>query len=55
MEWREGGENYSEELHDLHTSPFIIRIYEVEEDEFGGACSANGERRKVCRLFVGKP
>jgi hypothetical protein len=27
----------------------------VEEDEMDGACSTNGEKRKLCRLLVGKP
>jgi hypothetical protein len=26
----------------------------VEEDEMGGACSANGEKGEMCRLLVGK-
>jgi hypothetical protein len=24
------------------------------EDEMGGACSMNGEKRNACRIFVGK-
>jgi hypothetical protein len=27
----------------------------VEDDEVGGACSTNGEKRNVYRLLVGKP
>jgi hypothetical protein len=27
----------------------------VEEDELGGACSTNGEKRNAYRLLVGKP
>jgi hypothetical protein len=27
----------------------------VEEDEIGGSCSTNGEKRNACRLLVGKP
>jgi hypothetical protein len=30
-------------------------IDEVEEDEVGWACSANGGKMKVYRLLVGKP
>jgi hypothetical protein len=47
-EWRE---LYNEELHDLYSSPSIIRImkFEAEEDEMGGACSKNGgEEERVC-------
>jgi hypothetical protein len=29
--------------------------YQVEEDEVGGACGANVEKRHVYRLLVGKP
>jgi hypothetical protein len=25
------------------------------EDEAGGACGTNGEKKNACRLFVGKP
>jgi hypothetical protein len=28
---------------------------QVEEDEMGGPCSTNGEKRNAYRLFVGKP
>jgi hypothetical protein len=28
---------------------------DVEEDEMGGACSTNGEKRNAYRLLVGKP
>jgi hypothetical protein len=27
----------------------------VEEDEMGGSCSTNGEKRNAYRLLVGKP
>jgi hypothetical protein len=36
---------HNEELHDLHTSPSIIRMIKVEEDEMGRVCGANGEKR----------
>jgi hypothetical protein len=29
--------------------------YKVEEDEVGGTCGTNGEKRNVYRLLVGKP
>jgi hypothetical protein len=43
-EWRKV---HNEEFPDLYSSPSIIS----EEDEMGGACSTNGEKR----LLVGKP
>jgi hypothetical protein len=30
-------------------------IYQVAEDEMGGPCSTNGEKRNAYRLLVGKP
>jgi hypothetical protein len=44
-----------EELRDLYSSSSIIIIIEVEEDEMGGACSKNSEKRNVYRLLLGKP
>jgi hypothetical protein len=38
-EWRN---LHNEELRDLYSSPSIIRIIIVEEDEMGGPCSTNG-------------
>jgi hypothetical protein len=29
--------------------------YQVKEDEMGGACSTNGEKRNAYRILVGKP
>jgi hypothetical protein len=38
---------HNEELHELYSSPGIIRI-EVEVDEMGGACNMNvGEEERV--------
>jgi hypothetical protein len=51
-EWRK---LYNEELHDVYSSPSIIRIIKIEEGEMGGACSLNGEKRNMYRLLVGKP
>jgi hypothetical protein len=48
------GKLYNEELHDLYSSPSIIRFYHVEEAEVGRACNTNGEKRNACRLLVGK-
>jgi hypothetical protein len=33
---------HNEELHSLYSSPSIIRIDKVKEDEMGGARSTNG-------------
>jgi hypothetical protein len=41
-EWRK---LQNEELHDLYSSPSIIRIIKIEEDEMGGPCSTNAGRR----------
>ena len=30
-------------------------LYKIEKNEMGGACSTNGERRGLYRVFVGKP
>jgi hypothetical protein len=34
------------ELHDLYSSPSIIRIIKFEEDEMGGPCSTNGGKEE---------
>jgi hypothetical protein len=36
---------HNEELHNLYSSPSIIRI-QVEEDELGGTCGTNGGEEK---------
>jgi hypothetical protein len=33
---------HNKELHDLYSSPSIIRMIKSEEDEVGGVCSTNG-------------
>jgi hypothetical protein len=38
-EWRK---LHNEQLHDLYSSPSIIRIIKAMKDEIGGACSTNG-------------
>jgi hypothetical protein len=47
-EWRK---LHTEELHNLYSSPDIIR--QVKEDEVGGACSTHerGEREKCTRFW----
>jgi hypothetical protein len=36
---------HNEELHNLNSSPNIIKIIKVNEDEIGRACSTNAARR----------
>jgi hypothetical protein len=44
-----------EELHGLYSLSNIIRIMKSRRMRWAGACSANGQKRKVYRLLVGKP
>jgi hypothetical protein len=51
---------HNEELHNLYSSPSIIRIDEVKENKMGSACSTNGGRRRrrrtnECRILLRKP
>jgi hypothetical protein len=46
---------HNEELHDLYSSPSIIRMIQVKEDEMGRACSTNGEKSNANRILVGRP
>jgi hypothetical protein len=41
-EWRK---LHNEELHDLYSSPTILRVTKYEKNEMVGACSTDGERR----------
>jgi hypothetical protein len=44
---------HNEELHNLYSSPSIVRIAnQIKKDEMGGACSTNGEEEKC--ILVGK-
>jgi hypothetical protein len=38
---------HNEELHNLYSSPSIIRNYQVKEAETGRACSMNGARECI--------
>jgi hypothetical protein len=42
----------NEEVHDLHSSPNIIRV--IKSNGIGRACSICGERRGLYRVLVGK-
>jgi hypothetical protein len=37
---------HSEELHNLYSSPSIIRNIKFEEDEVGGTCGTNGREEE---------
>jgi hypothetical protein len=37
---------HNEELHNLYSSPNIIRMFQVKEDEMGKACSTGGEEEE---------
>jgi hypothetical protein len=37
---------HNEELHDLYSSPFIIRTCKVKENEVGGTCGTNGREEE---------
>jgi hypothetical protein len=46
---------YNEELHNLCSSPSIIRIMKSRRMRWAGHVARMGEKRKVYRLLVGKP
>jgi hypothetical protein len=50
--WRE---LHNEELHDLYSSPSIIRIMTSRRMGWAGHVAQTGEKRNVHRLLVGKP
>jgi hypothetical protein len=46
---------YNEELHNLYSSPSIIRIIKSRRMRWAGHAARIGEKRNVYRLLVGKP
>jgi hypothetical protein len=46
---------HNEELHDLYSSPNIIRIIMSGRIRWGGHVARMGEKRNAYRLLVGKP
>jgi hypothetical protein len=46
---------YGEELHNLYSSPRIIRIVKSRRMRWAGHVAQMGEKRNVYRLLVGKP
>jgi hypothetical protein len=51
-EWRK---LHNEELHDLYSSPSIIRIIKAMRMRWAGHVAQIGENRNAYRLLVGKP
>jgi hypothetical protein len=51
-EWRK---LHNEELHDLYSSPSIIRIFKASRMPWAGHAARIGEKRNAYRLLVGKP
>jgi hypothetical protein len=51
-EWRK---LHNEELHDLYSSPSIIRIMKVRRMIWAGHVARMGAKRNAYRLLVGKP
>jgi hypothetical protein len=46
---------HNEELHNLYSSPSIIRIIKSRRKRWAGHVAQMGEKRNVYRLFLGKP
>jgi hypothetical protein len=46
---------HNEELHDLYSSPIIIRIIKSSKRRWVGHVAGMGEKRNTYRLLVGKP
>jgi hypothetical protein len=46
---------HNEELHNLYSSPSIIRIIESNRMRWAGHVARMGEKRNVYMLLVGKP
>jgi hypothetical protein len=51
-EWRK---LHNEELHDLYSSPSIIRIMKARRMRWAGHVARMWEKRNAYRLLVGKP
>jgi hypothetical protein len=46
---------HNEELHDLYSSPNIVRVIKWKRMRWAGYVARMGEERGVYRVFVGKP
>jgi hypothetical protein len=52
VEWRR---LHNEKLHDLYSSPNIVRVIKSRRMRWAGHVARMGEGRGVCRVLVGKP
>jgi hypothetical protein len=50
-----GKKVYNKELHDLYSSPSIIRITKSRRMRWASHVARMGEKRNAYRLLVGKP
>jgi hypothetical protein len=46
---------HNEELHNLYSSPSIIRVIKSRRMKWAGHVTRMGEKRNACRILVGKP
>jgi hypothetical protein len=46
---------HNKELHDLYSSPSIIRMIRSKMMRWAGHVARTGDKRNACRLLVGKP
>jgi hypothetical protein len=46
---------YNEELHNLYSSPNIIRMIKSRRIRWAGHAAPVGETRNACRILVGNP
>jgi hypothetical protein len=51
-EWRK---MHNKELHDLYSSPSIIRVIKSRRMRFAGNVARFGGKRSACKILVGKP
>jgi hypothetical protein len=51
-DWRE---LHNEELHNLYSSPNIIRMIKSRRNRWAGYVARMGETRNACRILVGQP
>jgi hypothetical protein len=51
----EGRKLHNEELHDLYSSPSIIRIIKTKRVRWAGHVARMGEKRNAYTMFVGNP
>jgi hypothetical protein len=50
--WRQ---QHNEELHNLYSSPSIIRVIKSRRMRWAGHAAQMGEKRNAYRILVGKP